>query len=422
MKQQLLSRLQRPLPTASAISRVRHQAPPTAVQAALLTGGFDRPYVFGLATALSSQNVCLEVIGSDDTDGPEMHSSPNLHFLNLRGSKEQATLVSKILRILSYYARLIRYAATAKPKIFHILWNNKFQFFDRIVLMLYYRLLAKKVVFTAHNVNAGKRDFNDSLLNRLTLRVQYRLADHIFVHTAKMKRELLEEFGVRERRVTVIPFGINNSVPDSDLTTFEAKQRLGIKQDEKTILFFGGIRPYKGLEYLVDAFRQLATYHPEYRLIIAGKPKEGSEKYWTRIKQQIDCDVNRARIMAAIRYIPDQETEIYFKASDVLALPYRHVFQSGVLFLAYRFGLPVIATDVGCIAEDLVQGRTGFLCRPGDAADLARAIEQYFESDLFNGLASRRHEIREYANEQHSWDSVADITLKHYVELLRDQP
>src|SRR5437588_2639006 len=168
-------------------------------------------------------------------------------------------------RILRYYLRLIGYAATAKPKLFHILWNNKFEIFDRTLLMLYYKMLGKKIVLTAHNVNAGKRDANDSLLNRLTLGIQYRLADHIFVHTEQMKRELLDEFGVRERATTVIPFGINQSVPDTDLTPAQAKQRLGISAGERAILFFGSIGPYKGLELLVAAFQRLVTADPDYR-------------------------------------------------------------------------------------------------------------------------------------------------------------
>src|SRR5207245_6751110 len=133
------------------------------------------------------------------------------------------------------------------PKVFHILWNNKFELFDRTLLMLYYKLLGKKIALTAHNVNAGRRDSNDSALNRLTLRIQYRLADHIFVHTEAMKSELLGSFGVAERRVSVIAFGINNSVPDTDLTPESAKQRLGIGGGDRVILFFGNIGPYKGL-------------------------------------------------------------------------------------------------------------------------------------------------------------------------------
>src|SRR2546425_6380635 len=172
------------------------------IEVALLTGGFDKPYAFGLALALASKGVWLDVIGSDDVNSPEMHTAPKLNFLNLWGSKHDASLTRKISRVLIYYARLLRYATVAEAKIFHILWNNKFQFLDRTLLMLYYKLLGKKIVLTAHNVNAGKRDSNDSLLNRSTLRAQYRLADHVFVHTEKMKRELLRDFGVRSEEHT----------------------------------------------------------------------------------------------------------------------------------------------------------------------------------------------------------------------------
>jgi len=384
---------------------------------AVLTGGFDRPYVFGLTMALASKGVSLDVIGSDDVDVEEMHNMPQIAFLNLRGSKEEAGIASKVTRVLLYYARLLRYAAVAEPKIFHILWNNKFEHFDRTLLMLYYKFLGKQIVFTAHNVNAGKRDSNDSLLNRLTLRIQYLLADHIFVHTEQMKSELQRDFGIRRDAITVIPFGINNSVPDTDLTPAAAKQMLGIGDDEKTILFFGAIRPYKGLEYLVEAFLQLAARHPEYRLVIAGEPRKESEKYLEKIRRRIDCDPSQGRVISRLRYILDSETELYFKAADVLALPYTHVFQSGVLFLAYNFGLPVVATDVGSVREEIIEDRTGFLCRPCDPIDMAKALETYFGSDLFKSLDTRRHEIRHYAKERHSWDTVGEMTLNVYVEL-----
>ena len=237
----------------------------------LLTGGADRPYALGLATALLSRGACLDFIGSDDLDSPELRASPRLNFLNLRGSQQRdASLTRKISRVLRYYARLIRYALVARPKIFHILWNNKFELFDRTLLMLYYKLLGKKIALTAHNVNAGRRDSKDSVLNRLTLRIQYHLADHIFVHTEKMKSELLQHFRVRERAITVIPFGINNAVPDTNLTSEQAKARLGIEDSEKTILFFGNIAPYKGLEYLVRALAEVTRKDPNICVIVAG--------------------------------------------------------------------------------------------------------------------------------------------------------
>lgn len=384
----------------------------------LLTGGQDRHYAFGLAMALIAKGVCLDVIGSDLVDSPEMHITPRLRFFNLHGSKLEASVVVKIRRIMVGYARLIRYSATAKPKIFHILWNNKFQLFDRTLLMLYYKLLGKKIVLTAHNVDAGRRDLEDSLLNCLTLRVQYGLADHIFVHTKKMKHELLERFHVGKSAVTIIPYGINNAVPDTELTAAAAKQRLGIRYGEKTVLFFGAIKPYKGLEYLVAAFQKIATVQGNYRLIIAGERKKGSEEYLSKIQQAIGRDSSREQVIQKIEFIPDAETELYFKAADVAVLPYTEIFQSGILFLAYRFGLPVIATDVGSFGEDIIEGRTGFVCKPCDPDDLGAAIQRYFDSDLFRELERRRQEIRDYVLSRHSWEVVGDLTRNVYSGLL----
>lgn len=385
---------------------------------ALLTGGFDQSYAFGLSMALASRDVCLDVIGSDDVDSPEMHATPGVNFLNLWGSKPEARFGSKARRALAYYAQLLRYAAVAEPEIFHILWNNKFEIFDRTVLMLYYKMLGKKIVFTAHNVNAGQRDSNDSLLNRLTLRAQYLLADHIFVHTDRMKHELQRDFGVPGDAITVIPFGINIAVPHTDLSPGEAKKRLGLTLGEKTILFFGAIRPYKGLEYLVDAFLRLAVTHPEYRLIIAGDSRKEAEKYLTEIQDRISAHARRNTIIMQIRYIADAETELYFKAADVLALPYAKVFQSGVLFLAHSFGLPVIAADVGSLRDDIIEGQTGYVCQPCDPIDIAGTIESYFASDLYRALDERRSEIKSYALARHSWDIVGESTCRVYRELL----
>ncbi|HTV55296.1 MAG TPA: glycosyltransferase family 4 protein, partial [Terriglobia bacterium] len=316
---------------------------------ALLTGGDDRPYVFGLATALISEGAVLDLIGSDDLDFPEFRCDPAVNFLNLRGNQAtDAPAAQKALRILKYYARLIRYAATARPRIFHILWNNKFELFDRTLLLLYYKLLGRKVVLTAHNVNAGRRDGNDSALNRVTLQIQYRLADHVFIHTPKMKQELIEDYGVKPARATVIPFGIHNATPKTALTSAEAKQRLGIPTAEKTILFFGRITPYKGLQYLVSAFHKITSRGGNYRLVIAGRPNR-CESYWAAVRETIRDEVKSGRVLLRAEHIPDNETEIYFKAADVLVLPYRDVYQSGILFLAQSFGLPVIASQVGSL-------------------------------------------------------------------------
>ncbi|HXC35986.1 MAG TPA: glycosyltransferase, partial [Candidatus Acidoferrales bacterium] len=125
-----------------------------------------------------------------------------------------------------------------------------------------------------------------------------------------------------------------------------------------------------------------------------------------------------SQIIKRIEFIPDDETERYFKAADVLVLPYTHIFQSGVLFLGYSFGLPVIATDVGSLKDEIVEGRTGFVCRPKDPMALAKAIQSYFCSDLYKNLESRREDIKGYANERYSWCKVAAITTNVYAQVL----
>jgi glycosyltransferase involved in cell wall biosynthesis len=391
----------------------------SGVAVTLLTGGIDRPYAFGLSMALASKGVMLDVIGGSELDSAEIQEMPSLNFIKLHEDQRQAAgAVKRFLRVAIFYLRLIYYAARAKPQIFHILWNYKFPLFDRTLLMLYYKILGKRIVFTAHNVNAAERDGDESVLNRLSLRSQYRLADHIFVHTDKMKHSLLHEFGVKEEAVSVIPFGINNSVPDTELTPKQAKQQLGIGSSEKTILFFGRIRPYKGLDYLVAAFRQLALQDESYRLIIAGEPKKESLSYWREIQETIERQGIGKQIIERIGFLADEQTELYFKAADVLILPYKEVFQSGVLFLAYSFGLPVIATDVGSLRDDIVEGETGYLCKPCDEVDLSRTIGMYFESELYQALDHRRSKIKDIVGERNSWGGVADKTCNVYAQLL----
>ena len=392
--------------------------PRPACRVALLTGGGDKPYALGMAAALTSEGTSVDFIGSDDLNVPEVVDNPRINFLNLRGDQRSgASSMTKVYRVSKYYFRLISYATTAKPKLFHLLWNNKIELFDRTVLMLYYKLLGKRVVFTAHNVNAGKRDQNDSWLNRVTLKIQYSLSDHIFVHTDGMKNEMISEFGILQEKISVIPFGINNTVPNTSLSSLEAKRQLGVSRNDKSLLFFGNIAPYKGLEYLIAAFGELLKKDCSYRLLIVGKPK-GPQSYWNEIRQTIVNSDIGDRIVAKIEYIPDEETELYFKAADVLILPYTRVFQSGVLFLGYSFGLPVIAADVGPLKDEIIEGKTGLVFRTQDSSDLASKIEKYFKSELFRGHEIRRTQIRKYANERYSWSNVAEITTRAYLELL----
>lgn len=356
----------------------------------------------------------LDIIGADDLAGPQWEGQPHVRFLNMRGDlAASADLLTKASRVLAYYIRLLLYTVTTRANVFHILWNNKFETFDRVPLILWYKLFGKFTLLTVHNVNTRARDASDSAFNRWTLTMQYRLIDHLFVHTQKMKQELVALYGVVPDKITVIPFGINNAVPHTRLTSAEARTRLGLAGNEQVILFFGNIAPYKGLEFLIEAFEHVAEYGERYRLIIAGNPKN-CDNYWIPLRQKLAHHPNRDRILLKIEFVPDEETEVYFKASDVVVLPYRHVFQSGVLSLGYSFGVPVIASDVGSLREDIVEGKTGFVCKPEDATDLAETIRQYFASPLYKSLDEQRQEIRDYARRRYSWDIVGELTTAVY--------
>jgi glycosyltransferase involved in cell wall biosynthesis len=233
-----------------------------------------------------------------------------------------------------------------------------------------------------------------------------------------MRKELVEAFGVPKASVSVIRYGINNAVPSTTLTCEEARQRLGLRKGERAILFFGNIAAYKGLEYLIAAFERIVADGGDYRLIVAGRAKNASDPYVADIQERLNRKIVRERTVLRMEFIPDEEMELYLKAADVTVLPYTRIFQSGVLFLAYSFGLPVIASDVGSLREDVVEGETGFICKSEDLLDLAKTIERYFASSLYRDLDSHRGQIRMYIQERHSWDAVGERTRSVYAEVL----
>ena len=385
----------------------------------LLTGGSDRPYAFGIVNTLVLMGNDVDFIGSDELIADEIIQHPKINFLNLRGNTDtKAPRKQKIFRIINYYLNLIRYTAKTDSTIFHILWANRFILIDRVLMNLCYRAFGKKLFLTAHNVNQQQRDGNDNWYNRLTLRVFYSLMHHIFVHTEKMKQQLAEDFEVPLHKISVIPFGINNTLPNTSLLKPEARKKLNLKDGDKVFLLFGRLAKYKGLEYAIKALELLVKQDSSYRLIIAGKIEQGHENHWFEIERYIKDQRLEDFVIKKIEHIPDEEVEIYFKSADALVLPYKDIFQSGVLFLAYSFGLPVIASDVGSFREDIVVGKTGAICRPGDSQDLADTLRNFFESDLYRNLASKSKEIMAYGNTKYSWEEVGKITCDMYKKLV----
>lgn len=386
------------------------------MKVSMLTGCNDKHYQIGLLSGLVANGLEVDFIGNDDMK--EAGKFKNTNFLNFRGDQNpKAALKEKIIRILVYYLKLVKYAACTDNKIFHIQWMNRFVYFDRTVLNFYFKILGKKIIYTAHNIDETERDGGNSLMNRLTLKFLYKITDHIIVHTAKMKQLLVENFDVPNSKISVISHGIHNAIPETNLTSIEAREKFLLHADDKVIIFFGNIVPYKGLEYLLQALKNLKKKHSNIKLIIAGRINQ-DKSYKDKIFSIInDNDLNGC-IIKRTEFIPDEEIEVLFKSADLCVLPYTYIFQSGILFVSYNFGLPVVATDVGSLKDEIVEGKTGFVCKSKDSDDLVQIIDFYFKSDLYANLEKNRLIIKEYANEKYSWEKIGKKTRDVYRNFL----
>jgi D-inositol-3-phosphate glycosyltransferase len=393
------------------------------VKIALLTGGKDPHYVRGLVRELTRRGVHLAVIGNDEVADVADARNAQIDFHNLVGSLDpEEGLLAKARRVSSYYARLFRFAVRTDARLFHILWFRKFPIAERVLLIAYLKLLRKKLAFTAHNVDDQARDGRRGTFpNRLSLNFLYRTVDNIFVHTHQMKRELIEAFGVPQSKVTVVPFGINDVIPVARVSRTEARQQLRLGLDKRVLLFFGNIAPYKGVEDLLRAVASLVQEDRRFTLVLAGRVKDRTcEGYWARLENLIEQLQLSNHVRKEIRHIPDRDVGLFFRASDVSVLPYRRVDQSGVLALSYAQGLPVIAADVGSMREDILEGETGLLYRPGDTADLAAKIRTHFASESVGDPETKQRRISEYAAERFSWTTNAERTHAAYERLLCD--
>lgn len=384
--------------------------PTPPLKVSILTAGRDPHYALGLLSGLVESPLSIDFVASDEMQKVSTVSAKNVHYRNVHPSPTRGTRRwRKIVGTIGEYVGVLRYAANTDSSLFHILWFNKLEWFDNTFLILYYKAFRKKLVLTVHNVNRKERDGQKDLVNRLSLKFLYRSVDHVFVHTERMKVELQQDFGVSADKILVIPYGAN-LIAQSDLSGKAARKALGLAPTDKVLLFFGNIAPYKGLDILIDALQAV----PECRLIVAGRVKKGCDVYWQEIQRAIVTKGLAERVIQKLDFIPDEDVEVYFKAADVAVLPYRAISQSGVLFLSYNFGLPVVATDVGGFGESVEEGVTGYICRPNDSADLARAIACYFDSPLFRTLEERRKTIIEEVTRNHSWNRIAEETCRVY--------
>jgi D-inositol-3-phosphate glycosyltransferase len=385
----------------------------------ILNAGQQTDYLYGIVSGLSAiPSLEIEVVDSDSSVGV-IDSFPRTTLFNLRGDNlSTQPLFIKVWNICKYYRRLLWYTAHTQSEIFHIQWENSISLFDRTVLILYYKLFGKKLVHTAHNINKDARDNRATFLRRISLKTMYHLMDCIIVHTQKMKEELCSFFHVSPEKVVVIAHGINNRIPRRGVSQKEARGKLGIELTAHAILFFGQIDEYKGVEKLIDAASLLVRENPAVVLMIAGKPKR-QMTYATQLKSQAANILPKSNVLFRLQFIPVDEVETYFAAADCLVLPYKRIYQSGVIFLAYRFGLPIIATDVGSFREDIIDGVTGFICKPDNAEDITEKLRRFFDSNLFRQGEQTHVRIIELAEQKYSWSTISRQTYEVYAKVLK---
>ena len=255
-----------------------------------------------------------------------------------------------------------------------------------------------KVITIVDNALPHEPHFYDRPLTRWFLRRN----DGFIAMTEAVKNDIRNL--CPEAKVKLMPHPLYDHF-GAPMPQAEARRQLGLPADARVLLFFGLIRDYKGLDLLIEAFGKLDE---RYHLVIAGEPYGDFGQY----RQQVEASPLKANIHAQTRFIADSEVPCFFGAADAVVLPYKSATQSGITAIAYHFGVPVVATDVGGLKEALHNGRTGVIV-PEVSSDALRAgIEHYFEQDrtaLRSNIAALREEL--------SWNRFANDLVKFASEL-----
>jgi glycosyltransferase involved in cell wall biosynthesis len=252
------------------------------------------------------------------------------------------------------------------------------------------KLLGKKVktINLFHNVISHEPKFFDKLLTKFFIKQ----STASLVLSEAVKEDLLS----LNPRVKYLcsPHPLYNHFGSAE-DKLQAQRKLGLSMSRKTLLFFGLIRDYKGLDLLIEAFGKLSS---EYQLLIAGEPYGSFEKY----EKQIAALPNAQDVHAEARYIKDDEVPLFFSAADVCILPYRSATQSGITSIAYHFNLPMIATNVGGLQESISDGENGVIVAP-TADGIVEGIRRFFAEGSREKFAANIAQLKKDL----SWETLA---------------
>lgn len=364
-------------------------------------------YDFELCPALRAIGVDVTLLTCDETQS--MASLPLLPieypFQGIYGSD------SKILRGLRYLRGLIRIGLAMNRRDIPLIHLHYLHFLPLDYLFSkWLHFKGRCIVLTAHDVTP----FDAKPSDLSWYRRFYNTADLIITHASNNRDTLLEVYQVEPEKVQVVPMGpYLRFAQEQMMPTEQARQHLGLEMDSPVILFFGQIKRVKGLVYLIQAFRQVVDQFPAARLVIAGPEWKDSFASYTALISELNLT---DKILAHIEYVPDEEVGYYFSSADVVALPYTEAYQSAVLYMAYSFIKPVVASAVGGLVEVVEDGVTGLLVPPTDVNQLAHALLILLQ-DIENSRAMGK-QGRLLVETKFGWSDIARKTATVYSKAL----
>lgn len=294
------------------------------------------------------------------------------------------------------------------PAVLVVQWWSAAVWHTELVLITLARLRGTQVVIEVHEVmdTAEQRHPLAGVWARVVAPMLMAQADRVVVHNRIDQDEIMRRFGIGRSRVAVLaepPFDHYDLRPLDERTGSMPERSSGTPI---RVLFFGTIRPYKGLEDLIDAFDRLCDSGdgtdggdgpdagPDWRLTVVGETWEG----WTAPARRIARSAHRDRITFVNRYVPDEEVDEHFRAADLVVLPYRRSSTSGPLMVAMAYGLPVVVTSVGGLPE-AVDGYLG-----------AVQVEPQSVERLVDGIRKAEQLVGIHFDAPGSW---ADVAVEH---------
>jgi glycosyltransferase involved in cell wall biosynthesis len=324
----------------------------------------------------------------------------------------------RLRRALSYplaWGSLARDLARKPPDVVHLQWSLLPAVERRALRRL--RAAGVRVVQTVHNPrpHGGERSLWSPWPLAPAGRGLFDEADALVALSEASGRTLLADHPQLRETLRVIPPGLPAAPLGGPLggpvARAEARARLGLEGSAPTALFLGLIRAYKGLDLLLEAFREVLRPVPDARLVVAGLPRISFRPF----ARQIERLGLGERVTTDLRYLPQSAMEDYLAAADLVVLPYRDASQSAVLAAALALDRPVVASSAGGMPEMLEQTADSMLVTPGDVPALARAMSRLLGARESAAELGRR--AGSAARERFTWPRAAASTVQLYREL-----